>query len=110
ELERAQLAALDGAGATHILLAGYMKKLDRAVLEAYPGRVYNTHPALLPAHGGQGMYGDRVHAAVLAAGDLRSGATVHIVTDDYDDGPIVAAAEVAVLPDDDVASLGARVR
>jgi phosphoribosylglycinamide formyltransferase-1 len=77
---------------------------------AYAGRIYNTHPALLPAYGGQGMYGDRVHAAVLADGQTRSGATVHLVTDEYDSGPIVAAVEVAVLARDDVESLGARVR
>ena len=81
-----------------VLLAGYLRPLGPAMLEAYGGRIYNTHPALLPAHGGRGMYGDRVHAAVLAAGDERSGATVHLVTADYDAGPIVAAVEVPVLP------------
>jgi phosphoribosylglycinamide formyltransferase 1 len=109
-LDVALLAALAGAEATHILLAGYMKHLGKAVLAAFPGRVYNTHPALLPAHGGQGMYGDRVHQAVLASGAERSGATVHLVEDAYDEGPIVASVAVAVAPDDDVASLGERVR
>jgi phosphoribosylglycinamide formyltransferase-1 len=108
--ERAMLAALAEAGVTHVLLAGYMKKLPNAVLEAYPGRVYNTHPALLPAYGGRGMYGDHVHAAVLADRQQRSGATVHLVTDEYDSGPIVAQTEVDVLPADDVATLGERVR
>ncbi len=110
ELDAALVEAIRAAGATHVLLAGYMRPLGPAMLEAYGGRIYNTHPALLPAHGGRGMYGDRVHAAVLAAGDQRSGATVHLVTADYDAGPIVAAAEVPVLADDDVASLGERVR
>jgi phosphoribosylglycinamide formyltransferase-1 len=109
-LERAMLDALAAAGATHVLAAGYMKKLPPGVVAAYAGRIYNTHPALLPAYGGQGMYGDRVHAAVLADGQTRSGATVHLVTDEYDSGPIVAAVEVAVLARDDVESLGARVR
>jgi phosphoribosylglycinamide formyltransferase-1 len=109
-LERALLDSLRDAGATHVLLAGYMKKLGASVLAAYPARVYNTHPALLPAYGGRGMYGDRVHAAVLADGRERSGATVHVVTEDYDEGPILAAIEVPVLPGDDVASLGERVR
>ena len=109
-LEWAMLDALRDAGATHVLLAGYMKKLPSAVLAAYPDRVYNTHPALLPAYGGQGMYGDRVHAAVLADSQTRSGATVHLVTDEYDSGPIVGQVEVPVLPGDDVASLGERVR
>jgi len=110
DLDRAILAAARAAGATHILLAGYMKKLGPATVAAYAGRVFNSHPALLPAFGGQGMYGDRVHAAVLAAGVARSGATVHLVTDDYDAGSIVAQAEVPVLPGDDVAALGERVR
>jgi phosphoribosylglycinamide formyltransferase 1 len=110
DLERAIVDALREAGASHVLLAGYMKRLGPGVLAAYPGRVYNTHPALLPAYGGQGMYGDRVHAAVLADGAERSGATVHLVSDDYDEGPIVAAVEVAVVDGDDVASLGERVR
>jgi phosphoribosylglycinamide formyltransferase-1 len=93
-----------------VLLAGYLKRLGKPVLAAYPGRVYNTHPALLPAHGGQGMYGDRVHAAVLAAGDSVSGATIHLVDEAYDAGPIVASVEVPVLADDDAGSLAERVR
>ncbi len=109
-LEAAMLAALRESEATHVLLAGYMKRLPRAVLAAFPGRVYNTHPALLPAYGGQGMYGDRIHGAVLADGAQSSGATVHLAGEDYDEGPIVAAVEVAVLPDDDVTSLRARVQ
>jgi phosphoribosylglycinamide formyltransferase-1 len=106
----ALLGALREVEATHILLAGYLKRVGKPVLTAYPGRVYNTHPALLPAHGGQGMYGDHVHAAVLASGESRSGATVHLVAEAYDEGPIVASVEVPVLPGDDVASLGERVR
>ena len=109
-LEQAMIDALRDAGATHVLLAGYMKKLGPRLVAAYAGRVYNTHPALLPAYGGRGMYGDRVHAAVLADRQARSGATVHLVTDDYDAGPIVAAVEVPVLAGDDVGSLGERVR
>ena len=110
ELDAAIVAAVRGAGATHVLLAGYMRKLGPVMLGAYGGRIYNTHPALLPDYGGRGMYGDRVHAAVLADGRSVSGATVHLVSADYDAGPIVAAVEVPVLPDDDVASLGERVR
>jgi len=109
-LDAAQLDAVRDARVTHVLLAGYMRKLGPAVLAAYAGRIYNTHPALLPAYGGQGMYGDRVHAAVLADGQAITGATVHLVDEDYDAGPIVSAVEVPVLPGDDVASLGERVR
>jgi phosphoribosylglycinamide formyltransferase-1 len=109
-LEVAMSDALAAAGATHVLLAGYMKKLAPPLVEAYAGRIYNTHPALLPAYGGQGMYGDRVHAAVLADGCARSGATVHLVTEEYDSGPIVGQVEVPVLAGDDIETLGARVR
>lgn len=109
-LDRAIAAALREAGASHVLLAGYMRRLGRATLAAFDGRVYNTHPALLPDYGGEGFYGDRVHAAVLADGRTRSGATVHLVTGDYDAGPIVRRVEVPVLAGDDVAALGARVR
>jgi phosphoribosylglycinamide formyltransferase 1 len=109
-LAQAMLDALAEAGVTHVLLAGYMKKLAPVLVAAYGGRIYNTHPALLPAYGGQGMYGDRVHAAVLADRRTRSGATVHLVTDEYDSGPIVGQVEVPVLSDDDPGSLGQRVR
>jgi phosphoribosylglycinamide formyltransferase-1 len=109
-LDRAIAAALREAGASHVLLAGYMRKLGPATLAAFDGRVYNTHPALLPDYGGEGFYGDRVHAAVLADRRTRSGASVHVVTGDYDAGPIVRSVEVPVLDGDDVAALGARVR
>jgi phosphoribosylglycinamide formyltransferase-1 len=109
-LDEAIARAVGDVGATHVLLAGYMRKVGPALLSAFDGRIYNTHPALLPDYGGEGMYGDRIHAAVLADGRARSGATVHLVSADYDDGPIVRSVEVAVLPDDDVATLGARVR
>jgi phosphoribosylglycinamide formyltransferase-1 len=110
ELDLAILETLRGAGASHILLAGYMKKLGSQTTAAFAGRAFNTHPALLPSFGGQGMYGDRVHAAVLESGATRSGATVHLVSDDYDAGEIVAQVEVPVLAGDDVATLGERVR
>jgi len=71
--------------------------------------VLNIHPALLPRHGGQGLYGDRVHASVLAAGDHESGCSVHVVDELYDHGPLVAQARVPVLPGDTIESLAARV-
>ncbi len=110
ELDRAVLEAVRGAGATHILLAGYMKKLGPLTVRAFDGRLFNSHPALLPAFGGQGMYGDRVHEAVLASGAARTGATVHRVSDDYDAGEIMRQVVVPVLAGDDVSSLGERVR
>lgn len=76
----------------------------------YQGRAINTHPALLPSFGGPGMYGDRVHEAVLQSGVLISGCTVHLVDDEYDHGGIVLQKIVPVLPGDDAVSLGERVR
>ena len=90
-----------------IVLAGYLCFYHRP--EGFDGPILNIHPALLPDHGGQGMYGDRVHASVLAAGDTWSGCTVHHVTDVYDGGSIVAQERVLVFPDDDVHTLADRV-
>lgn len=93
-----------------VVLAGYMKKLGPEVIQAYAGRILNTHPALLPKYGGQGMFGNRVHEAVLAAGDPESGVTIHWVDRDYDTGPPLAQQKVPVYPTDDVAALASRVQ
>jgi phosphoribosylglycinamide formyltransferase-1 len=93
-----------------VLLAGYMKKLGPHVLEAYRGRVINTHPSLLPKYGGKGMYGHHVHAAVIAACDRVSGVSVHLVDGEYDTGRVLAQREVAVEAGDDAASLAARIQ
>jgi phosphoribosylglycinamide formyltransferase-1 len=108
-LDAAILEALQGNRVNLVVLAGYMKKLGPRVLSAYARRVLNIHPALLPKFGGQGMYGLRVHQAVLAAGERESGPTVHLVTSGYDEGPILAQAHVPVLPGDTAESLQARV-
>ena len=92
-----------------VALAGYLKKIPRSVVEAYAGRIVNIHPALLPAHGGEGMYGLRVHEAVIAAGDRETGVTVHLVDAEYDRGAIVAQWRIPVLKGDDAQSLAARV-
>jgi phosphoribosylglycinamide formyltransferase 1 len=110
ELDMAVLGVLEDSGVELIVLAGYMKKLGPRVLGRFTDSILNTHPALLPAYGGQGMYGDRVHAAVLADGQRKTGASVHQVTADYDEGPIVAQVEVPVLADDDVPTLRGRVQ
>ena len=93
-----------------VCLAGFMLKLKAPLLKAYAGRIMNVHPALLPAFGGQGMYGMKVHEAVLAAGVKVSGPTVHVVDEDYDHGPIVLQSAVPVLTGDTPATLAARVR
>jgi phosphoribosylglycinamide formyltransferase-1 len=90
-----------------IILAGYLKMMP--VPPSLRGRILNIHPALLPRHGGPGMYGDRVHAAVLASGDQISGCTVHEVSEEYDKGRIVLQRTCPVLPGDDVHTLAARV-
>lgn len=93
-----------------VFLAGYMKKLGPVTLARFRGRILNTHPALLPRFGGKGMYGDRVHRAVLDAGERRSGVSVHLVDAEYDTGPVVAQRAVDVLPGDTVETLSERVR
>ena len=92
------------------MLAGYMKKLGARTLEAFKGRILNTHPALLPRFGGQGMYGNRVHQAVLDAGETVTGITIHHVDAEYDAGPQFAQVEGPVEPGDTVESLAERVQ
>ena len=93
-----------------ICLAGFMLKIKRPLIEAYPGRILNVHPSLLPAFGGQGMYGRKVHEAVVAMGVKVSGATIHVVDEEYDHGPVVLQATVPVLATDTPETLAARVR
>ena len=100
-------AWLSGFAPRLILLAGYLCYYIPPA--GFAGPVLNIHPALLPKYGGKGFYGDRVHEAVLAAGDRESGCSVHLVDDQYDHGRIIAQRRVPVLPDDDVHSLAARV-
>jgi formyltetrahydrofolate-dependent phosphoribosylglycinamide formyltransferase len=101
------LATLDDADL--VVLAGYLKLVPAAVVARFRCRMINIHPALLPAFGGPGMYGRRVHEAVLASGARVAGATVHYVDEQYDRGPIIAQAKVRVAADDTPDSLAARV-
>jgi phosphoribosylglycinamide formyltransferase-1 len=109
-LDAAVLEALLERRTDLVFLAGYMKKLGPRTLEHFRGRIINTHPALLPKFGGLGMYGARVHAAVLASGERVTGVSVHRVEGEYDTGPVLAQCEVPVLPGDDVETLSARVQ
>lgn len=102
-------AALAAASVRLALLAGYDQLLRAPYFAAFGGRTINIHPSLLPRHGGPGMLGEAVHRAVLAAGDRETGATVHEVTAELDSGPILARSRVPVRPDDDAASVAARV-
>jgi phosphoribosylglycinamide formyltransferase-1 len=92
-----------------IILAGYMKKIPVEILRAYHNKILNIHPALLPKFGGKDMYGMNVHKAVIASGEKKSGATVHIVDENYDQGKILNQIEVAVLSDDTPETLAQRV-
>jgi len=108
-LAAAVLAALEEERIELIVLAGYMRKLPPEVVRRFPGRILNIHPALLPRHGGQGMYGIRVHEAVLRSGESETGATVHFVDEDYDHGPVARQVRVPVLPGDTPQGLAERV-
>ena len=92
-----------------VVLAGYLKRIPPAVIREYSGRILNIHPALLPAFGGEGMYGARVHEAVIASGAKESGVTVHLVDDEYDRGAIVAQWRIPVDRSDTPDTLAARV-
>ena len=105
--DAAVTAALTGADL--VVLAGYLKLVPARTVAHFPHRMINIHPALLPGLGGSGMYGRRVHAAVLQSGATVSGATVHYVDEVYDRGPVIAQWPVPVRPGDTAETLGARV-
>jgi phosphoribosylglycinamide formyltransferase/phosphoribosylglycinamide formyltransferase-1 len=92
-----------------VVLAGYLKRIPPKVINEYAGRIINIHPALLPAFGGEGMYGSRVHEAVIAAGVQETGVTVHLVDDEYDRGPIIAQWHIPIYESETSDSLAARV-
>ena len=93
-----------------IVHAGFLSILAGDIVKEYSGRMINIHPSLLPKYGGQGMYGENVHRAVLAAGEAESGCTVHYVSAGIDEGPIILQRKVPVLPGDTAASLAERIR
>jgi phosphoribosylglycinamide formyltransferase 1 len=109
-LDAAMIDALSAAQVDWILLAGYMKKLGPRLLSQFRNRIINAHPALLPKYGGQGFYGTRVHAAVLASGDTETGATVHLVDEEYDQGPMLAQVRVPIRPGDGLHDIEERVK
>lgn len=92
-----------------VVLAGYMKRIPPSVVREYHGRIVNVHPGLLPEFGGAGMYGARVHQAVLASGARTTGVTVHLVDDEFDHGPVITQWRVKVMEDDTPETLAARV-
>ena len=108
-LDAAILNALVSNQVSLVILAGYMRKLGTQTLNHFQGRIINIHPALLPLYGGVGMYGIRVHQAVLASEEKETGVTIHLVDKDYDQGAIIAQSRVPVLPDDTAETLSNRV-
>jgi phosphoribosylglycinamide formyltransferase-1 len=101
--------ALKAHGVDWIILAGFLLKVPESLLKAFPDRIINIHPALLPEFGGKGMYGARVHEAVAAAGRRISGITVHYVNENYDEGKIIFQASCEVLPSDTPEDIAAKV-
>ena len=108
-LDKTIADTLDKHGVDIVVLAGYMKKIGPITLSRFPGRIINIHPCLLPKYGGQGMYGMRVHEAIIADGEKETGVTIHVVDADYDTGPILAQKKVPVLADDTAETLAERV-
>lgn len=101
------IAMLEEREIDFVVLAGFLLLVPQKLISAYPGRIVNIHPALLPKHGGKGMYGDRVHKAVVESGDSESGITIHLIDENYDKGTTFFQAKCPVLPTetpDDVAA------
>ena len=92
-----------------IVLAGFLWLFPQNIIESYPGKIINIHPALLPAYGGKGMYGANVHKAVVAAGEKESGITIHEVTSEYDKGTILFQAKTQLEPNETADSLAAKI-
>lgn len=103
------MAKLRDCRADYLILAGFLWKMPEAVIDAYPDRILNIHPALLPRYGGKGMYGRHVHQAVLAAKEKESGISIHLVDKDYDHGAILFRANCRIDPGESPDSLAAKI-
>jgi phosphoribosylglycinamide formyltransferase 1 len=103
-LEKLRKASVDW-----VILAGFLLKVPDALIRAFPHRMVNIHPALLPKYGGKGMYGHHVHEAVKAAGEKESGITIHLVNEHYDEGKIIFQAATPLLPEDSAETIAAKV-
>lgn len=103
------IAMLQERSIDFVVLAGFLLLVPSKLIQAYPGRIVNIHPALLPKHGGKGMYGDRVHKAVVESGDTESGITIHLIDEQYDKGTTFFQAKCPVLPTDTPDDVAAKV-
>ena len=103
------LSVLEEHGVDFVVLAGFLARVPEAILHVYPGRIINIHPSLLPKFGGKGMYGNRVHEAVLAAGEVESGITIHYINEHYDEGDVIRQVRCPVLPEDTPEELACRI-
>ncbi|MFC2090155.1 phosphoribosylglycinamide formyltransferase [Bacteroidota bacterium] len=103
------LNQLSSYAITHIVLAGFLWLIPSDLVKAYPNRIINIHPALLPKYGGKGMYGSRVHEAVINAGENESGITIHYVNEKYDEGNIIFQASCPVMENDSPDDLADRI-
>jgi phosphoribosylglycinamide formyltransferase 1 len=109
DLDRVIAETLHACGAELVVLSGYLRKLGPHTLRRYRSRILNIHPGLLPRFGGRGMYGQRVHEAVIAAGERTTGITIHLVDEEYDRGPTLARREIPVEAGDTAVTLGKRI-
>lgn len=109
EYERFILEQLADWDPDLLILAGYLKKIPLKIIKKYDQRILNIHPSLLPKYGGKGFYGNKVHEAVIENKEKESGCTVHVVTEEYDEGPVLGQLKVDVLASDSVADLSKKV-
>jgi phosphoribosylglycinamide formyltransferase-1 len=108
--EEMVLGLLQGYAIDVVVLAGWLLLMPSYLVRMFEGRMVNIHPALLPKHGGKGMWGKHVHEAVKAAGETKSGITIHLVNERYDEGAVLAQYEIAIAPTDDVEEIERKVR
>ena len=109
ESGEAILSVLQEHDIDFVVLAGFLARVPDAILHAYPNKMINIHPSLLPKFGGKGMYGDRVHEAVIAAGEKESGITIHYTNEHYDEGAVICQEKCPVLPGDAPDDLAQRI-
>lgn len=109
DIDSQLLEVLKNAGSDLVVLAGFLRKIPASVIRDFEGRIVNIHPALLPKYGGKGMYGPRVHEAVIAAGESESGITIHHVNEQYDEGSIIFQARCPVGENDTPETLAKKI-